>query len=175
MRGDLKLTLYESGADVTPLIVTFSQCFLSIDPPRTDIKLGGDSTYSKSGNYLQSGTSFELPSFWTVNVDILEADGDRLMAMWNIREAKRLARISPSASGYRFELDDETENTYEFNKTALTKTRTEVAGTTPVEADKGVYYYARWMVDMETKPIRGKIVDSYQPVTFTLKDVGIKI
>lgn len=175
MRGDLKLTLYESGADVTPLIVTFSQCFISTDPPRTDIALGGNSSYALSGNYLQAGTSFELPSFWTVDVLIPETDGDRLMAMWKIREAKRLALVAPSASGYRFELDDETENTYEFAKTALTKTRTEVAGTTPVEADKGVYYYARWMVDMQTKPIRDKIVDGYQPVTFTLKDVGIKI
>jgi hypothetical protein len=175
MRGDLKLTLYESGADVTPLIVTFSQCFISTDPPRTDIALGGDSSYALSGNYLQAGTSFELPSFWTVDVLIPETDGDRLLAMWEIREAKRIGLVVPSASGYRFELDDEAQKVYEFGKTALTKTRSEVVGTTPSETDKGVYYYARRMVDMVAKPILGKIVDSYQPVTFTLKDVGVKI
>jgi hypothetical protein len=175
MRGELLLTCYESGADTTPLIVPFSQCFLSTDPPRTDINLGGDGSYSKSGNYLQTGTNFELPSFWTINADILETLGDRLLAMWEIREAKRIARIAPSALGYRFELDDEAQKVYEFGKTALTKTRSEVVGTTPVETDKGVYYYARRMVDMTAKPILGKIVDSYQPVTFTLKDVGVKI
>lgn len=175
MRGDLKLTLYESGADVTPLIVTFSQCFISTDPPRTDIALGGDSSYALSGNYLQAGTSFELPSFWTVDVLIPETDGDRLLAMWEIREAKRRSGVIFAAAGYRFELDDEAQKVYEFGRTALTKTRSEVSGTTPLETDKGVYYYARRMVDMTAKPVLGKIVDGYQPVTFTLKDVGIKI
>ena len=109
MRGDLKITLYESGADVTPLIVTFSQCFISTDPPRTDIALGGDSSYAVSGNYLQAGTSFELPAFWTVDVLIPETDGNRLLAMWEIREAKRRSNVIFAAAGYRFELDDEAQ------------------------------------------------------------------
>lgn len=175
MRGDLKITCYESGADVSPLIVTFSECFLSTDAPRTDTALGGDSSYATSGNYLQVGTSFELPAFWTVNVLISELDGDRLLAMWGIREAKRLALVTPSSSGYRFEVDDETAKVYEFGKTTSTKTRSAVSGTTPVESDKGVYYFARWMVDIDKKPVRGKVVNGFQPVTFVLKDVGIKI
>lgn len=175
MRGDLKITLYESGADVTPLIVTFSQCFISTDPPRTDIALGGDSSYALSGNYLQAGTSFELPAFWTVDVLILGTDGDRLLAMWEIREAKRRSNVIFAAAGYRFELDDEAQKVYEFGKTSSTKTRSSVSGTTPLETDKGVYYYARRMVDMTAKPILGKIIDGYQTATFTLKDVGIKI
>lgn len=175
MRGDLKLTLYESSADVTPLIVTFSQCFISTDPPRTDIALGGDSSYALSGNYLQAGTSFELPSFWTVNVLIPETDGDRLLVIWEIRESKRRSGVIFAAAGYRIELDDEAQKIYEFGRTALTKTRSSVSGTTPVETDKGVYYYARRMVDMTAKPILGKIIDGYQTATFTLKDVGIKI
>ncbi len=124
---------------------------------------------------MQNGTSFELPAFWTVNVLIPEADGDRLLAIWEIREAKRRNGTIFAAGQYRIELDDETQVVNEFGKTASTKTRSAVSGTTPVEKDKGVFYYARRMVDMPAKPVLGKIENGYQTATFTLKDVGIKI
>jgi hypothetical protein len=183
-----------------------------------------------------------------VNVLITESDGDRLLAIWEIREAKRRSSVifaataviagtsttSPKVitfssptnikiqvglvisggsfagtevvsvvttngsglitavtytgtgainaspanftfTGYRIEVDDETQVINEYGKTAMTKTRSEVSGTTPVEKDKGVFYYARRMVDLTAKPVLGKIENGYQTATFTMKDVGIKI
>ena len=175
MRGDLKISCYESGADVAPLIVTFSECFLSTDPPRTDSALSGDTGYAVSGNYLQNGVSFELPAFWTINALIPEEFGDRLLAIWEIREVARRGGVIFAAAGYRIELDDEAQLVNEYGRTSLTKTRSSVSGTTPIEKDKGVFYYARRMVDVTAKPVLGKISDGYQSATFTLKDVGIKI
>lgn len=174
MRGSLKLTLYENSSDTSPLIVPIAE-FIQTDAPRTDAALGGESSYSTAGNYIQSGTSFEIPAFWNISALVRAVHGDRLSAIWYIREAKRLARVAIAPTGYRIELDDETEKIFEFGKTALTKTRSNVSGTTPYEADKGVYYFARRLVDIDAKPILGKVSDGFQSVSFRLKDVGIKI
>lgn len=174
MRGSLTLTLYESSGDTLPLIVPIPD-FIQTEPPRTDAALGGESSYSTAGNYLQSGTSFEIPAFWNVSTLLKEVLADRLLAIWQVREAKRLAKVAISPTGYRLELDDETAKVFEFGKTALTKTRTSVSGTTPYEADKGVYYFARRLVDIDAKPVFGKISNGFVPTSFRMKDIGVKI
>jgi hypothetical protein len=53
-------------------------------------------------------------------------------------------------------LDDESEEIPERGATALTKTRSEVSGTTPREANGGVYYFARFLADWVAPPDFGK-------------------
>jgi len=87
-------------------------------------------------------------------------------------------------------LDDESEEIAEAGKTTLTKTRSAVAGTTPREANGGVYYYARFLADWVAPPEFGKAYSSvrYSPnnsvradqvlvrsVGLVLQDTGVKI
>lgn len=79
-------------------------------------------------------------------------------------------------------LDDESEEVPERGATALTKTRSEVAGTTPREANGGVYYFARFLADWVVPPDFGKEYTSakYAPikvraVSMVLQDTGVKI
>ena len=87
-------------------------------------------------------------------------------------------------------LDDESEEIAEAGKTASTKTRSTVAGTTPREANGGVYYYARFLADWVAPPDFGKAYSSvrYSPnnsvranqvlvraVGLVLQDTGVKI
>jgi hypothetical protein len=79
-------------------------------------------------------------------------------------------------------LDDESEEVTERGATALTKTRSEVAGTTPREANGGVYYFARFLADWVAPPDFGKEYTSakYAPikvraVSMVLQDTRVKI
>ena len=87
-------------------------------------------------------------------------------------------------------LDDESEEIAERNATALTKTRSSVAGTTPRELNGGVYYYARFLADWVAPPEFGKAYSSVKlspnnsvvadqvkvrAVALVLQDTGVKI
>ena len=87
-------------------------------------------------------------------------------------------------------LDDESEEIAERNATAITKTRSEVSGTTPRELNGGVYYYARFLADWVAPPEFGQAYSSvrYSPnnsviadqvkvraVALVLQDTGVKI
>ena len=87
-------------------------------------------------------------------------------------------------------LDDESEEIAERNATALTKTRSEVSGTTPRELNGGVYYFARFLADWVVPPEFGQAHSSvrYSPnnsvvadqvkvraVALVLQDTGVKI
>ena len=79
-------------------------------------------------------------------------------------------------------LDDESEEVTERGATALTKTRSEVSGTTPREANGGVYYFARFLADWVAPPDFGKEYTSakYAPikvraVSMVLQDTRVKI
>jgi hypothetical protein len=87
-------------------------------------------------------------------------------------------------------IDDESEEIAERNATSLTKTRSEVSGTTPRELNGGVYYYARFLADWVAPPEFGQAYSSvrYSPnnsviadqvlirsVALVLQDTGVKI
>jgi hypothetical protein len=79
-------------------------------------------------------------------------------------------------------LDDESEEIPERGATALTKTRSEVSGTTPREANGGVYYFARFLADWVAPPDFGREYTSakYAPikvraVSMVLQDTRVKI
>jgi hypothetical protein len=78
-------------------------------------------------------------------------------------------------------LDDESEEIAEAGKTASTKTRSSVAGTTPREANGGVYYYARFLADWVAPPEFGQAYNSarysnkVRAVALVLQDTGVKI
>jgi hypothetical protein len=78
-------------------------------------------------------------------------------------------------------LDDESEEIAESGKTALTKTRSSVAGTTPRELNGGVYYYARFLADMVAPPefgqayISARYSNKVRVVALVLQDTGVKI
>jgi hypothetical protein len=79
-------------------------------------------------------------------------------------------------------LDDESEEVTERGATALTKTRSEVSGTSPREANGGVYYFARFLADWVAPPDFGKEYTSakYAPikvrtVSMVLQDTRVKI
>ena len=78
-------------------------------------------------------------------------------------------------------LDDESEEIAERGVTALTKTRSSVAGTTPRELNGGTYYYARFLADWVAPPefgrwgISAKTGARVCPVGLVLQDTGVKI
>ena len=87
-------------------------------------------------------------------------------------------------------VDDESEEIAERNATALTKTRSEVSGTTPREANGGVYYFARFLADWVAPPEFGQAYSSVRlspnnstradqilirAVAMVLQDTGVKI
>lgn len=79
-------------------------------------------------------------------------------------------------------LDDESEEIAERGATALTKTRSEVSGTTPREANGGVYYFARFLADWVAPPDFGREYTSakYAPIkvramSMVLQDTRAKI
>jgi hypothetical protein len=78
-------------------------------------------------------------------------------------------------------LDDKSEEIAERGVTAMTKTRSEVAGTTPREANGGAYYYARFLADFTAPPDFGRWGTSARtgqkvcPVSMVLQDTRVKI
>lgn len=78
-------------------------------------------------------------------------------------------------------VDDESEEIFERGKTASTKTRSEVSGTTPRELNGGVYYYAKFLADWVEPPefglwgISAKTGARVCPVVVVLQDTGVKI
>jgi hypothetical protein len=139
-----------------------------------------ESSYATSGNLIKSGPSFELPYLWTIAADLYQTEYDKIKAIWEGLDYYR--RIGSTTSGLLYvQVDDETEEIFEFGKTALTKTRSSVAGTTPREANGGVYYYARFLADWVVPPEFGQAYNSarysnkVRAVALVLQDTGVKI
>jgi hypothetical protein len=161
----------------------------SADLPRSRKVFVNESSYATSGNLIKSGSSFELPYLWTIAADLYQTEYDKLTAIWEGVDYYR--RLGSTTNGLLYvQVDDETEEIFEFGKTALTKTRTSVTGTTPREANGGVYYYAKFLADMSAPPDFGKAYSSvrYSPnnsvradqvlvraVGLVLQDTGVKI
>jgi len=87
-------------------------------------------------------------------------------------------------------LDDESEEENEYGRTTATKTRSSVAGTTPREANGGVYYYGRFLADWVAPPEFGREYSStksspnttvradqvlIRSVALVLQDTGVKL
>jgi hypothetical protein len=169
------------------LSVTFRN-WRSADLPRSRRTFVTESTYAVSGNLIKSGTSFELPYIWTIVCDLYQTDYDKIIAIWEGLDYYR--RLGSTTNGLIFvTIDDHTEEIFEWGKTSATKTRSAVAGTTPREANGGVYYYPRFLVDWVAPPELGQAYSSVKlspnnsvradqilirAVAMVLQDTGIK-
>ena len=136
------MALYDLTLTYAELSVVFRH-WKSADLPRSRKTFVNESIYAVSGNLVKSGPSFELPYLWTIAVDLYQVEYDKIQAIW-----ERLDEARRTNTGALFvALSDETEEVFEYGKTALTKTRTSVAGTTPRELNGGVYYYPHFQAD----------------------------
>ena len=136
------MALYDLTLTYADLSVVFRH-WKSADLPRSRKTFINESVYAVSGNLVKAGTSFELPYLWTIAVDLYQIEYDKITAIW-----ERLDEARRTNTGALFvSLSDETEEVFEVGKTALTKTRTSVAGTTPRELNGGVYYDPRFQAD----------------------------
>ena len=174
------MACYEIKLTYADLSVTFRN-WKGADRPRSRRTFVTESSYATSGNLIKSGTSFELPYLWTIAADLYQTEYDKLTAIWESVDYYR--RIGSTTNSQLFvQIDDETEEIFEFGKTASTKTRTSVTGTTPREANGGVYYYPRFLADWVAPPDFGKEYTSakYAPikvraVSMVLQDTRVKI
>jgi len=167
MLGDLKVSFTISG-DPVPLEVTHSR-WINPAPRANPSNLESDANYAQSGNFIYFAPSFQIPPFWTINNFMNEAELDILMEIWDLKEERIRAKQNCFV-----EIDDETAYIYE-HKTALTKTRTEVAGTSVIETIKGVKYFARFQAFMPKKPVAIPEGNGWYSVVYTLQDTGVKI
>ena len=163
MKGDL--TLIYAG-----LTVIFNR-FLDNTPPRESAELSGEATFSVNGNFIVSGISFESPQRYSIKAKVTIADASKLRMMWASADRARRNLASP----YML-LNEETAEFAEAGKTALTKTRTSVAGTTPRDEYGGVSYYPVMQVFMAREPAIG--IDTgvgWQNVVIELQETGVKV
>ena len=163
MKGDL--TLIYAG-----LTVIFNK-FLDNTPPRESTGLSGDATFSVNGNFLVAGISFESPQRYSIKSKVSTINANKLRMMWAIADKARRDLASPYMT-----LNEETAEFAEAGKTALTKTRTSVAGTTPREEYGGVLYYPVMQVFMPREPTIG--IDTgvgWQNVVIDLQETGVKV
>lgn len=225
------------------------------DRPRSRRTFVTESTYSSEGNLLKTGTSFELPYDWNINVWLYQAEIDKAKLIWEtldysrrnerpaialdvnvtsnvfsstghpyqdndvvtltttgslpaplvstrdywvVERATNSFKLSESPNGTAIDitttgsnstmqtqlfvrLDDESEEICERNVTAMTKTRSEVAGTTVREVNGSAYYFARFLADWVEPPVLGergkslKTGQTVQAVSLLLQDTRVKI
>lgn len=164
MFGDLKI-IFNTGSQ--NLSVIFSRMLGEL--PRTKLPIGEGGSYSVSGNFLVSGASFEGRHVFNINHFITSEDALVLMAIWEISDARRR-----SLGNWQITIEDETEFFFE-EKTAATKTRSSVAGTTALELNGGIYYYAKFQAFMPKAPAFGIDNHGDRVAIFTLQETGVKI
>ena len=170
------MALYDLTLTYAELSVTL-RYWKSANLPRSRKTFINENSYAVSGNLLKAGTSFELPYLWTIAVDLYQTDYDQIQAIWERLDYARRANTGPLFVS----LFDETEELFEYGKTALTKTRTSVTGTTPRELNGGVYYYpafqADWVAPAEftRKGISGRTGVKVCSASFVLQDTRVKI
>jgi hypothetical protein len=167
MFGDLKVT-FTIPADSVPLVVTHSR-WINPAPRANPSSLESDANYAQSGNLIHFAPSFEIRPFWTINNFMTADELDILMEIWDLKEERIRAKLSCFV-----EIDDETAYVYE-HKTAMTKTRTEVSGTSVISTVKGVKYFARWQAFMPRKPVAIPEGNGWYSVVYTLQETGVKI
>jgi len=164
MLGDLKIIFNTGSQDLS---VTFLRMLGEM--PRTKLPIGSGGSYAKSGNFLASGPSFETRHLFDINHIITSADALILMAIWEISDARRR-----SFGNWQITIEDETELFFE-ERTAATKTRSSVAGTTAIELNGGVYYYAKFQAFMPKAPAFGIDSQGNRVAIFSLQETGVKI
>jgi hypothetical protein len=164
------------GAISGVISVTFRN-WRSTELPRSRKTFVTESSYAVSGNLIKAGTSFELPYIWAIAADLYQEDYDKIKAIWE--QLDRARRVN---NGDLFvNIDDETEEIYEFGKTAATKTRSSIGTTTPRELNGGVYYYARFQADWVAPAqfgrwgISRKTGNRVCPVSLVLQDTRFKV
>jgi hypothetical protein len=154
--GDLKLTF---GS----LTVTINQ-WLSGEAPRAQPQIGGKISYTAKGNTLETGTSFELPYFWTISARVTEVERQIIGAMWARVDKSR--RDLDSTSARTITLIDETERVEE-----ATQTRTIAPSTSAITlVDGSVSYFAQFSVLMPDRPKFTKFPKTWAMV-LTLNEV----
>lgn len=150
--------------------------------------------FSATGHPYQNGDVVTLSTIGSLPAPLVSSRD-----YWIVERATNSFKLSETAGGTAIDitttgsnsilqpqlfvrLDDESEEVTERGATALTKTRSEVAGTTPREANGGVYYFARFLADWVAPPDFGKEYTSakYAPikvraVSMVLQDTRVKI
>lgn len=152
------------------LSVVFRQ-FIENKLPRESLGLSGNGTFVPSGNFNYGGISFEDPQEYFIQAKLSYADVDTISMAWKTVDNARRDNRSPflTLSDHQFEFPEE-------GKTAATKTRSHVAGTTPRQQNGGVYYYPVFQVYMPREPVFG--IDTNvgnRTVVLELQETGVKI
>jgi len=152
------------------LSVVFRQ-FIENKLPRESLGLSGNGVFVVSGNFNYGGISFEDPQEYFIQAKLSYADVDTIAMAWKTVDNARRDNRSPflTLSDHQFEFPEE-------GKTAATKTRSHVAGTTPRQQNGGVYYYPVFQVYMPREPVFG--IDTNvgnRAVVFELQETGVKI
>lgn len=152
------------------LSVVFRQ-FIENKLPRESVALSGEGTFSVNGNFILAGISFEDPQRYNIQAKVSIGETDTLRAMFWTTDKLRRELGSPFLT-----LSDWQTEYFEEGKTALTKTRSHVAGTTPRQSNGGIYYYPVLQVYMPREPVFG--IDTgvgNRAVVFELQETGVKI
>lgn len=145
--------------------------FIDSKPPRESLGLSSNGSFVPSGNFNYGGISFKEPEKYLIQYKAPLADVDILNMVWDTADNARLDGRSPflTLSDHQFEICEE-------GKTASTKTRSHIAGTTPRQRNGGVYYYPVFQVYMPRKPSFG--IDTgvgTRTAVIELQETGVKI
>ncbi len=145
--------------------------FIDNKQPRESVALSGEGTFSVNGNFILAGINFEDPQRYNIQAKVSMGEADTLRAMFWTTDKLRRELGSPFLT-----LSDWQTEYFEEGKTAATKTRSHVTGTTPRQSNGGIYYYPVLQVYMPREPIFG--IDTgvgNRAVVFELQETGVKI
>jgi hypothetical protein len=149
--------------------------------------------FSATGHSYQNGDVVTLSTTGTLPAPLVSTRDywivDRAANSFKLSETPNGAAIDITTTGSNstlrtqlfVRLDDKSDEIAERGVTALTKTRSEVAGTTPRESNGGTYYYAKFLADFTAPPEFGRWGTSLKtgakvcPVSLVLQDTGVKI
>ena len=167
-KGELKLTLNKTIGDPSPYTVTLGNCanpFLGDAIPRIVKRFVDGITYTVSGNSIDSGTSFSTKHFWDIRATVSVDTATTIQRIYEYGEFLKRSQLSRILL-----IDDETELYFEAAKTTLTKTKPSVTGTSAINVNGGVEYYAQFNAFMVVPPVFGVISAGYRSVVLTLEE-----
>jgi hypothetical protein len=161
-----------SGTHSIRVVLTVNpRYFLDDTPPRRSAPLSGKGSFSVDGNFIVSGISFEPPQEYELRHKATIAERDIYRAMFWTTDKIRRELGSPYIV-----LSDWQIEYFEEGKTSATKTRSHIAGTTPRQANGGVYYYPMLQVYMPSEPTFGRDTGVGNVTAIVeLQETGVKI